>query len=163
VTAGIDADARVRRDIGEDQVAELAARALAQAHHRVAHARREGAGAHDGHAVKGRVRAWHAPIQRVHLCAVVAHSAEHREQELALAHVALVRVEGVVAREEHRQVLDVHGAAEELEAVVRTVRHLAERDRRAGADAAESDAVDLVVRAHYRAAVPHAHVLQGAR
>jgi hypothetical protein len=94
---------------------------------------------------------------------VVAHSAEHREQELALAHVALVRVEGVVAREEHRQVLDVHGAAEELEAVVRTVRHLAERDRRAGADAAESDAVDLVVRAHDRAAVPHAHVLQGAR
>jgi hypothetical protein len=67
---------------------------------------------------------------------VVAHSAEHREQELALAHVALIRVEGVVAREEHRQVLDVHGAAEELEAVVRTVRHLAERDRRAGADAA---------------------------
>ncbi|KOO52978.1 hypothetical protein Ctob_012098, partial [Chrysochromulina tobinii] len=147
----------------EDHVAELAARALAQAHHRVARARREGAGAHDGHAVKGRVRAWQAPVPRVHLRAVVAHSAEQCEQELALAHVAIVRVEGVVAREEHRQVLDVHRAAEELEAVVRIVRHLAVRDGRVGADAAEGDAVDLVVRAHDRAAVPHAHVLQRAR
>ncbi|KOO30353.1 hypothetical protein Ctob_011333, partial [Chrysochromulina tobinii] len=32
-----------------------------------------------------------------------------------------------------------------------------------GADAAKGDAVDLVVRADDRAAVPHAHVLQGAR
>ncbi|KOO53341.1 hypothetical protein Ctob_016657, partial [Chrysochromulina tobinii] len=163
VAAGVDADARVRRDVGEDQVAKLAARALAQAHHRVGRARREGARAHEGHAVKGRVRARRAPIPRVHLTAVVAHSAEHREEELALAHVAVVRVEGVVAREEHRQVLDVHRAAEELEAVVEVEGHLAVRDRRAGADAAEGDAVDLVVCAHDRAAVPHAHVLQGAR
>jgi hypothetical protein len=56
---------------------------------------------------------------------VVATQALDHEKELALANVALVRVKAVVAREEHRQVLDAHGAAEELEAVVRTVRHLA--------------------------------------
>ncbi|KOO30352.1 hypothetical protein Ctob_011333, partial [Chrysochromulina tobinii] len=159
----VDADARVRRDVGEDQVAKLAARALSQAHHRVVHARREGARAHEGHPVKGRVRARRARVPRVHLTAAVTPDAHHREQELALADVAIVRVEGVVAREEHRQVLDVHGAAEELEAVVRIVRHLAVVDDGAGADAAKGDAVDLVVRADDRAAVPHPHVLQGAR
>jgi len=94
---------------------------------------------------------------------VVTLSAYHGEQELALALVALVRVECVVAREEHRQVLDVHGAAEELEAVVEVEGHLAVVDDGAGADAAEGDSVDLVVRAHDRAAVPHAHVPQDAR
>ncbi|KOO32344.1 hypothetical protein Ctob_012103, partial [Chrysochromulina tobinii] len=95
---------------------------------------------------------------------MVANIAEHCEQEMVLADVAIVRVESVVAREEHRQVLDVHRTAEELEGVVRVVRHLAGRDGRAGAAAAECDSVDLVVRAHDRAAVPaHAHVLQGAR
>jgi len=113
--------------------------------------------------VRARLRVQVAVGHRVHLCAVVATEASHRKEVLAAAPVPLIRVEGVVAHEEHRQVLDVDCAAEELEAVVRVEGHLAVVDDGAGADAAERDAVDLVVRAHARAAVPHAHVPHDAR
>ena len=81
LSASFDADAGVRRDVGEDHVAEFAARALAHAHHRVAHARREAAGAHDGHAVEGRERAAARRAREPQ----IAHGAEHRKQEQALA------------------------------------------------------------------------------
>ena len=68
--------------------------------------------------------------------------------------------EGVVAHEERPKVLDVHGASKELQAVVHVERHPAVVDIGAGADAAKGDAVNLVVlSAHDRTAVPHAHVL----
>ena len=53
--------------------------------------------------------------------------------------------------------------ATHLEAIVRVERDLAVVDRRARADARKRDAVDLVVSADDRTAVPHAHVLQRAR
>ncbi|KOO35628.1 hypothetical protein Ctob_015908, partial [Chrysochromulina tobinii] len=153
--------------VREDAVAKLATRAVVDAH-QLARARAStGASADQGERVECRVRARGRVLiraeARVDLHRVVATQALDDEQELALADVALVHVEAVVAHEEHRQVLDVHGAAEELEAVVHVERHLAVVDDGAGADAAEGDAVDLVARAHDRAAVPHAHVLQGAR
>ena len=60
---------------------------------------------------------------------------------------------------ERRQVIEVHGASKELQAVVRVERHLAVVGIGAGADAAEGDAVTLVVvmrqRSHRRSTRAH--------
>jgi hypothetical protein len=98
----------------------------------------------------------------VGLDGVVALAPEHREEVLAAAAVARVEVEGVVADIEDRQVVDVDGAAKELEAVVERVRDLDVRDDGAAADARQREPVDLVVLGYHRARVPHAHVPQHA-
>eukprot|EP00968_Pinguiococcus_pyrenoidosus_P022202 scaffold3068_cov269-Pinguiococcus_pyrenoidosus.AAC.4 len=101
-------------------------------------------------------------VEGVHLHAMMGVLRQHYIHELQSARVAKVRVDGVVAAEQHREVLDVHGAAKELDTVVQVVCHLDVIDQSTIPDTSEGDTVDLVIRRDHAAAVPHAHVLQHA-
>ena len=68
-----------------------------------------------------------------------------QDEELEATRVAVVGVEAVVLVVLADQVVRVDGAAEELEAVVERLADLDVIDLRAAADAAEREAVDLVV------------------
>ena len=84
-------------------------------------------------------------------------------RELHAAAVAEVEVEPVVGEGDAEQMLGVDGAAEELERVVLVVQDLDVVDDRAVADAAERQAVDLLVRGDLEAAELQAHVAQRCR
>jgi len=71
-------------------------------------------------------------------------------------------VQRVVAAGREDRVLDVHRAAEELDAVVLVELDLDVVDRRASPDGLERDAVQLVVRAELDAGELDAHVTQDA-
>jgi len=158
------------RNVRDDHVAKLAAGLLAQAKRRftkiIRRDRRRDAVkmVHEGRRVHLRERARRRSVRlRVHLDAVVAAGANHDVGKLDLALVALVSVDGVVADKEGRDVLEVDGPAEHLEAVVEVEGDFAVFDSRARTNAGEGDAVDFVVLTDDAAAVPDANVLKRAR
>ena len=84
------------------------------------------------------------------------------QAELAAAAPAVVEVDRVVADVPDLEVLEVDGAAPDLDAVVDVVHHLDVVDLGLAADAAERDAVELVAEADHLAAVAEGAVLQDA-
>eukprot|EP00975_Prorocentrum_lima_P002458 540566-Prorocentrum_lima.AAC.1 len=91
---------------------------------------------------------------------MVRRLGEHHEGKLHASLVAKVRVNAVIAAEEHGDVLRVDRSAEELHTVIQVVGHFDVVHRGPRAHAGEGDAVDLVVLADDFTTVPHADVLE---
>ena len=87
----------------------------------------------------------------------------NREPELPFAPVSLVVIEGVVPTIRDDQIFRVHRTAEELDAVVLISEHFHILDRRATADSAQGQAINLVVRPDQRAAVTNRNITNNSR
>ncbi len=66
-----------------------------------------------------------AILLAIHLRCVVSIIAEEGEDELKLADISHIGIEGVVLAVDRRQILSVYSSAEELEAIVLVVCNLA--------------------------------------
>eukprot|EP00968_Pinguiococcus_pyrenoidosus_P026439 scaffold7090_cov452-Pinguiococcus_pyrenoidosus.AAC.1 len=150
--------------VGDHDVRKVSSRALAEADHgrlRVVAGGRVRVVedvAHEVHIHQLRERAkLSRTVWPVHFGSVVGVVAEDHVGELDASGVALVRIDGVVSDEQHRQVLHIDGAAEELHAVVEVEGHFDVIHSCSSAYTSEGDAVDLVVGADHGSAVPDAH------